>query len=104
MLVACDRGRSTREVAMRFDVSEWWVRRIKQEHWELNKTAPLPAMAGAQRASERWPAFPTGHWKTTTFLAALRTTGLTVPLVVNADINGVVPQLGATPLGADSGT
>ena len=29
MLVACDRGRSTREVAMRFDVSEWWVRRIK---------------------------------------------------------------------------
>ena len=61
-------------------------------------------MAGAQRASECWPAFPTGHWKTTTFLAALRTTGLTVPLVVNADINGVVPQLGATPLGADSGT
>ena len=74
---------------MRFDVSEWWVRRIKQERWELNKTAPLPAMAGAhQRASECWPAFPTGHWKTTMFLAVLRTTGLTVPLVVNADING----------------
>ena len=33
---------------------------------------------------------PHGHWKTTTFLAALRTTGLTVPLVVDGAINGAV--------------
>ena len=41
MLAACDRGRSTREVATYFEVSESWVRRIKQERRELNKTAPL---------------------------------------------------------------
>lgn len=33
---------------------------------------------------------PHGHWKTTTFLAALRTSGLTAPLVVDGAINGDV--------------
>lgn len=41
VLAACDRERSTREVATYFEVSESWVRRIKQERRELNKTAPL---------------------------------------------------------------
>ena len=40
VLAACDKGRSTREVATYFDVSESWVRRIKQERRELNKVAP----------------------------------------------------------------
>jgi transposase len=40
VLAACDRGRSTREVATYFNVSESWVRRIKQERRELNKIAP----------------------------------------------------------------
>jgi transposase len=31
---------------------------------------------------------PHGHWKTTTFLAALRHDGLTAPLVVDGAING----------------
>ena len=31
---------------------------------------------------------PHGHWKTTMFLAALRTTGLTAPLVVDGALNG----------------
>lgn len=31
---------------------------------------------------------PHGHWKTTTFLAALRVTGLTAPLVIDGAING----------------
>lgn len=31
---------------------------------------------------------PHGHWKTTTFLAALRTRGLTAPLVIDGAING----------------
>jgi len=35
-------------------------------------------------------AVPHGHWKTTTFLAALRTTGLTAPLVVDGAVNGDV--------------
>ncbi len=33
---------------------------------------------------------PHGHWKTTIFLAALRTTGLTAPLVVDGAINGEI--------------
>lgn len=33
---------------------------------------------------------PYGHWKTTTFLAALRSSGLTAPLVVDGAINGAV--------------
>jgi len=41
VLAARDRGRSTREVATYFEVSESWGRRIKQERRELNKTAPL---------------------------------------------------------------
>jgi transposase len=189
VLAACDKGRSTREVATYFDVSESWVRRIKQERRELNKTAPLlkrrrvplwaafadqmkdliqrrpdltlqelkrelgtelsvPTLCTALKrlrltikkvliASERerpdvadrreelrreqphlnpdqlvfidetWAktnmtrprgralrgqrllaSVPHGHWKTTTFLAALRTTGLTAPLVVDGAING----------------
>jgi transposase len=33
---------------------------------------------------------PYGHWKTTTFLAALRVSGLTAPLVVDGAINGPI--------------
>lgn len=35
-------------------------------------------------------AVPHGHWKTTTFLAALRTSGLTAPLVVDGAVNGEI--------------
>lgn len=31
---------------------------------------------------------PFGHWKTTTFVAALRSTGLTAPLVLDGPMNG----------------
>ena len=31
---------------------------------------------------------PHGHWKTTTFLAALRSTGLTAPVVIDGPVNG----------------
>ena len=31
---------------------------------------------------------PHGHWKTTTFLAALRADGLTAPLVIDGPLNG----------------
>src|SRR3990167_8718142 len=33
---------------------------------------------------------PHGHWKTTTFVAALRTSGLTAPLVLDGAVNGNV--------------
>jgi transposase len=41
VLLACDAGEGTGAVALRFKVSESWVRRIKQERREQGKTAPL---------------------------------------------------------------
>ena len=41
VLATCDAGGKTRAVALRFGVSESWVRRIKQERREQGKTAPL---------------------------------------------------------------
>jgi transposase len=40
VLSACDAGGGTREVALRFGVSESWVRRIKQARREQGKLAP----------------------------------------------------------------
>lgn len=34
-------------------------------------------------------AVPHGHWKTTTFVAGLRTAGLTAPLVLDGAMNGI---------------
>jgi transposase len=41
VLAACDRGEGTRAVALSFNCSESWVRRVKQERRELGKIAPL---------------------------------------------------------------
>lgn len=41
VLAACDAGEGTRLVALRFQVSESWVRRVKQERREQGKVAPL---------------------------------------------------------------
>jgi transposase len=40
VLAACDAGGRTCAVAVRFGVSQAWVRRIKQERRETGKTAP----------------------------------------------------------------
>lgn len=40
VLAFCDLGKGTQEVALKFNVSESWVRRIKQERREQGKTAP----------------------------------------------------------------
>jgi hypothetical protein len=58
------------------------------ETWaKTNMTRPW---GRAQRGTRLVAKVPHGHWKTTTFLAALRTTGLTAPLVVDGAINGEV--------------
>ena len=41
VLAVCDSGEGTRAVALRFGVSESWVRRVKQERREHGKVAPL---------------------------------------------------------------
>lgn len=57
VLSACDAGGGTRAVALRFDVSESWVRRVKQERRELGKTGPLDhAQTNAPMGR-----LPTGH-------------------------------------------
>ena len=38
-------------------------------------------------------AVPHGHWKTTTFVGALRVTGLTAPMVLDGAMNGVAFDL-----------
>ncbi len=40
VLAACDGGEGTLAVALRFDCSESWVRRIKQDRRESGKLAP----------------------------------------------------------------
>lgn len=56
------------------------------ETWaKTNMTRPRGRAPKGQRVLA---SVPHGHWKTTTFLAALRTTGLTAPLVVDGAING----------------
>jgi transposase len=40
VLAACDAGEGTQAVALRFEVSESWVRRIKQQRRETGKIAP----------------------------------------------------------------
>ena len=58
------------------------------ETWvKTNMTRPR----GRAPAGERLVCHvPHGHWKTTTFLAALRVSGLTAPLVVDGAINGAI--------------
>lgn len=43
VLAACDRNEGTRVIAVRFQVSESWVRRIKQQRRETGQVAPKTA-------------------------------------------------------------
>lgn len=52
VLKECDAGQGTRVVATKFNVSESWVRRIKQERREQGKLAPLKT----RRRTPRWAA------------------------------------------------
>lgn len=42
----------------------------------------------APRGQRLVAAVPHGHWKTSTFVAGLRTSGLTAPLVIDGAVNG----------------
>ena len=52
VLAACDAGEGTRAVALKFNCSESWVRRVKQERRELGKTAPCTTR---RRTPKWWP-------------------------------------------------
>jgi len=46
VLADCDAGLGTMEVAAKFQVSESWVRRLKQRRRETGRVAPLPRSGG----------------------------------------------------------
>jgi transposase len=54
------------------------------------KTNMTRARGRAPRGERLVDYVPHGHWKTTTFLAALRLRGLTAPLVIDGAINGEI--------------
>ena len=52
-------------------------------------TTNMTRRRGRTRKGERLvAAVPHGHWKTTTFIGALRSTGLTAPAVIDGAVNG----------------
>lgn len=53
VLRACDEGAGTRAVALHFDVSESWVRRVKQERREQGETAP----STTRNRKKKWEAY-----------------------------------------------
>ena len=56
---------------------------------ETSATTNMARRHGRVRRGQRLvAAVPHGHWKTTTFLAALRHDGLTAPCVFDGAING----------------
>ncbi len=61
------------------------------ETWVKTNMAPL---RGWSRRGQRLPGYaPHGHWKTSTFLAALRKDGVTAPFVFPGPINGAIFRL-----------
>jgi transposase len=53
VLASCDAGEATRDVAIRFRVSESWIRRIRQDRRESGKVAPKTTR-NRKRAWESW--------------------------------------------------
>ena len=53
VLAACDANEGTHDVAVRFKVSESWVRRIKQQRRETGQVAPK----SAARRPPKWHAW-----------------------------------------------
>lgn len=56
------------------------------ETWATTNMAPR--YGRAPRGQRALDAVPHGHWKTTTFVGAMRTEGFVAPLVVDGAING----------------
>jgi transposase len=84
---------------LRADVQEkrrWWEILVHSKDAQrlvfLDETGADTKMArrygGGEKSSRVISQVPHGHWKTTTFVAALRNTGLTAPLVLDGPMNG----------------
>lgn len=53
-------------------------------------TCMTPAYGRAPRGERCMASVPYGHWKTTTFIAALRCDGLNAPMVADGPMNGAL--------------
>jgi len=60
------------------------------ETWASTKMARTHGRA--RRGERLRAAIPHGHWKTTTFVAGLRSTGMVAPMVLDGPINGAAFQ------------
>jgi transposase len=70
----------------------------EQAAWDIEKLVFLDETWASTNMSRRYgqsprgqrlvSAVPHGHWKTTTFVAALRASGLSAPLVIDGAMNG----------------
>jgi transposase len=58
------------------------------ETWASTNMAPL--YGWAPKGERLRAGIPHGHWKRTTFIAGLRLTGLTAPMVLDGSINGTI--------------
>ena len=76
-LLDSDAGMKAADVAAKYRVSGSWVLLLKQRRRETGEVAP--------RVHDHAPC---GRWQTSTFLAALRVTGLTAPGVFDGAIDG----------------
>ena len=54
VLADCDDGMETRQVAVKYRVSESWIRRLKQRRRETGETAPRPCR---NRQPAKWLAY-----------------------------------------------
>ena len=59
VLAACDARLGTRVVALRFNVSESWVRRVKQERREQGKLGPCTKRRRTPKQAEGCDAWDT---------------------------------------------
>ena len=56
---------------------------------ETGASTKMARLRGRAKRGERCVAsLPYGHWKTTTFVGALRTSGMTAPMVIDGPMNG----------------
>lgn len=53
VLADADQGMGTRQIALKYNCSESWVRRVKQERRELGKTAPCTT----RRRTPAWAVY-----------------------------------------------
>src|ERR671917_191467 len=108
---AVAQGHSARQAAQRFAVSPSAAVKLMQRVRQTGSTAPakiggsrrpllephadtlptaeIPRLSGwAARGERLVDAAPAGHWKTTTFVAGLRSRALIAPLVLDGPMTG----------------